>query len=114
MTPERPTRTGLLRDTSFQRLFAATALGALADRIVFLALPLVAIVALDVGELQVGLLSAATMAGTFIVGLPAGAWVDRVRKRTVLINTERDRRTGGNVGQLHRHGRLGAVRREHP
>ncbi|WP_235965564.1 hypothetical protein [Micromonospora rubida] len=38
---------GLLRDPDFRRLFAATALGQLGDRTVFLAVPLVALIALD-------------------------------------------------------------------
>ncbi|MFI1829744.1 MFS transporter [Streptomyces sp. NPDC020412] len=81
-------RPGLLRDPDFRRLFAATALGQFGDRVVFLVLPLVAIAALDADELQVGLLAALTSAGSFLVGLPAGAWVDRVRKRRVLIVTD--------------------------
>ncbi|MGW2180628.1 MFS transporter [Streptomyces sp. NPDC001732] len=81
-------RLGLLRDPDFGRLFAATALGQLGDRIIFLALPLVAIVALDADEFQVGLLTAATTVGSLLVGLPAGAWVDRVRKRSVMIGTD--------------------------
>ncbi|WP_330456090.1 hypothetical protein OIB37_03935 [Streptomyces sp. NBC_00820] len=81
-------RLGLLRDPDFGRLFVATALGQLGDRIILLALPLVAIVALDVGEFQVGLLTAATMAGSLLVGLPAGAWVDRMRKRSEMILTD--------------------------
>ncbi|MEW2314597.1 MFS transporter [Streptomyces bauhiniae] len=79
---------GLLRESDFRRLFAATALGQLGDRVVFLTLPLIAIVALDVGEFQVGLLSTTTMAGSLLVGLPAGAWVDRMRKRSVLVSTD--------------------------
>ncbi|MFF5537205.1 MFS transporter [Streptomyces cinerochromogenes] len=83
-----PSRLGLLRDPDFGRLFAATALGQLGDRILFLALPLVAIVALHAGNLQVGLLTAMTTAGSLLVGLPAGAWVDRMRKRWVMISTD--------------------------
>ncbi|MEU2623624.1 MFS transporter [Streptomyces sp. NPDC007157] len=81
-------RLGLLRDPDFGRLFAATALGQLGDRIVFLALPLVAIVALDADEFRVGLLTAATTAGSLLVGLPAGAWLDRVRKRPVMVGAD--------------------------
>ncbi|MFI5520723.1 MFS transporter [Streptomyces platensis] len=81
-------RLGLLRDPAFGRLSAATALGQLGDRITFLALPLVAIAALDADEFQVGLLTAMTTAGSLLVGLPAGAWVDRIRKRPVLIGTD--------------------------
>ncbi|SCF86382.1 MFS transporter [Streptomyces sp. Ncost-T10-10d] len=83
-----PSRLGLLHDPDFRRLFAATALGQLGDRIIFLALPLVAIVALNADEFQVGLLSAMTTAGSLLVGLPAGAWVDRMRKRSVMISTD--------------------------
>lgn len=83
-----PARLGLLREADFGRLFAATALGQLGDRIIFLALPLVAIVALDADEFQVGLLTAMTTAGSLLVGLPAGAWVDRMRKRSVMISTD--------------------------
>ncbi|MFI6724144.1 MFS transporter [Streptomyces sp. R-74717] len=81
-------RLGLLRDPDFGRLFAATALGQLGDRVIFLALPLVAIVALNADEFQVGLLAAMTTAGSLLVGLPAGAWVDRIQKRSVMISTD--------------------------
>ncbi|MCC9309840.1 MFS transporter [Kitasatospora sp. RB6PN24] len=84
----RPSRFGLLRDPDFGRLFAATALGQLGDRIAFLALPLVAITALRADPFQVGLLTAMTTAGSLLVGLPAGAWVDRMRKRTVMIGAD--------------------------
>ncbi|MGW3202142.1 MFS transporter [Streptomyces sp. NPDC001118] len=84
----KSSRLGLLRDRDFERLFAATALGQLGDRIIFLALPLVAIAALHADEFQVGLLTAMTTAGSLLVGLPAGAWVDRMRKRSVMISTD--------------------------
>ncbi|MEV5982595.1 MFS transporter [Streptomyces sp. NPDC052114] len=78
-------RLGLLKERDFGLLFAATALGQLGDRIIFLALPLVAIAALHGDEFQVGLLAAMTTAGSLLVGLPAGAWVDRMRKRPVMV-----------------------------
>ncbi|MFE9180976.1 MFS transporter [Streptomyces sp. NPDC007126] len=84
----RSPRLGLLDDPDFGRLFAATALGQLGDRIVFLTLPLVAIATLHADEFQVGLLTATTTAGSLLVGLPAGAWVDRMRKRSVLVGTD--------------------------
>ncbi len=88
MTVPPRSRLGLLRDPDFARLFAATGLGQLGDRIVFLTLPLVAIVQLHADELQVGLLTATTTGGSLLVGLPAGAWVDRVRKRSVMVSTD--------------------------
>ncbi|MFB7245567.1 MFS transporter [Streptomyces populi] len=85
---KKSSRLGLLRDRDFGRLLAATALGQLGDRIVFLALPLVAITALHADEFQVGSLTAMTTAGSLLVGLPAGAWVERMRKRSVMIGTD--------------------------
>ncbi|MEU2133825.1 MFS transporter [Streptomyces sp. NPDC018352] len=84
----KSSRLGLLRNRDFGRLFAATALGQLGDRIIFLALPLVAIAALHADEFHVGLLTAMTTAGSLLIGLPAGAWVDRMRKRSVMISTD--------------------------
>ncbi|MFD4131263.1 MFS transporter [Streptomyces goshikiensis] len=84
----KSSRFGLLRDRDFGRLFAATALGQLGDRMIFLTLPLVAIATLHVDEFQVGLLTAMTAAGSLLVGLPAGAWVERMRKRSVMISTD--------------------------
>ncbi|MCX4804362.1 MFS transporter [Streptomyces sp. NBC_01214] len=63
-----PSRIDLLHDRDFGRLFAATALGQLGDRIIFLALPLVAIAALHTDALQVGALTAVTTAGSLLVG----------------------------------------------
>ncbi|MFB7619251.1 MFS transporter [Kitasatospora sp. NPDC056181] len=85
--PSSP-RPGLVRDPDFGRLLAATAAGQLGDRIMFLALPLVAVAALDADELHVGLLTAMVTTGSLLAGLPAGAWVDRVPKRTVMISTD--------------------------
>jgi MFS family permease len=50
-----------------------------------LALSLVAIVSLAASPLEVGLVSALQTAPFLLIGLPAGAWVDRLRRRSVLI-----------------------------
>lgn len=80
--------TSLLRNRDFRHLFVADVFGQTSARIAHVALPLVAIFTLDLGELQVGLLTAATTAGFLMVGLPAGAWVDRIRQRNVLITAD--------------------------
>ncbi|MFI0793525.1 MFS transporter [Micromonospora rubida] len=84
----RSPRLGLFREPDFRRFFGATVAGQLADRFVFLALPLVAIVWLEADEFEVGVLTAMTTAGSLLIGLPAGAWVDRWRKRPVMVNTD--------------------------
>ncbi|NJP23556.1 MFS transporter [Microbispora sp. SCL1-1] len=49
------------------------------------ALPLVAVVTLHASPLAVGLLTAAAWLPWLLVGLPAGAWVDRMPKRPVML-----------------------------
>ena len=50
-----------------------------------IALPLLAVTVLNADEFQMGLLAAFETLAFLIVGLPAGAWVDRMRKRNVLV-----------------------------
>ncbi|GAB2969946.1 MFS transporter [Saccharothrix stipae] len=47
--------------------------------------PVVAIEALDASAFQVGVLTAAGTAAFLLIGLPVGVYVDRVRKRPVLV-----------------------------
>src|SRR5687768_7608867 len=63
-----------------------------------LALPLIAVLALQATPFEIGLLAACESAAFLLVGLPAGAWVDRMRRRNVLI-----------VGDLGRAAVLGSV-----
>lgn len=76
---------GLLRDHDFRQLFIADTFSQIGSQVTVIALPLVAVVTLDAPEFQVGLLVAFETAAFFLVGLPAGAWVDRLRRRNVLM-----------------------------
>ncbi|MFP3991828.1 MFS transporter [Streptomyces sp. E11-3] len=69
----------------FRALFTASALSQLGSNIGYVAVPLIAVSALDAGAGQVGLLAALSTAAFLLIGLPAGAWVDRMRHRRVLI-----------------------------
>ncbi|MFD8379603.1 MFS transporter [Streptomyces sp. NPDC059679] len=80
MSMESPWR---LRD--FRTLFTATALSQLGTNIGYVAIPLIAVSALDASPGQVGLLATLSTAAFLVIGLPAGAWVDRMRHRRVLI-----------------------------
>nr|WP_185035878.1 MFS transporter [Streptomyces candidus] len=51
-------------------------------------MPLVAVLELRAPAFQVGLLTAAETAAFLLIGLPAGAWVDRMRKRTLMIRAD--------------------------
>jgi MFS family permease len=78
-------RLGLLRDHDFRGLFLSTTVAQFGYQITSLALPLAAVLALDVSEFEVGVLSSMTMIAFLLIGLPAGAWIDRMRRRRVLI-----------------------------
>jgi MFS family permease len=76
---------GLLRDRDYRQLFASTTVSQFGFHISQLALPLVAIIALHASPFEVGALAALLTAPFLLIGLPAGAWVDRMRRRSVLI-----------------------------
>jgi MFS family permease len=78
-------RLGLLREHDFRGLFLSTTVAQFGYQITSLALPLAAVIALEAGEFEVGVLSAMNMLAFLLIGLPAGAWVDRMRRRRVLI-----------------------------
>jgi MFS family permease len=49
------------------------------------ALPLTALLVLSASPVEMGLLGAVGMAPVLLVGLPAGVWVDRLRRRPLMI-----------------------------
>ena len=55
------------------------------SQITELALPVLAVLVLGATEWEVGVLNAAGVAAFLVIGLPAGAWIDRMRKRHVMI-----------------------------
>jgi MFS family permease len=77
--------TGLWRNPDFMKLWTAQAVSVFGSTITRDALPLVAILTLTATPAQVGLLSALGMAPVLVLGLPAGVWVDRARRRPILI-----------------------------
>ncbi|MBG0851521.1 MFS transporter [Streptomyces spinoverrucosus] len=80
---EAPNSPWRLRD--FRILFAAGALSHLGSNVGYVAIPLLAVTALDAGPGQAGALAALSTAAFLLIGLPAGAWVDRLPSRRVLV-----------------------------
>ncbi|MDH6126478.1 MFS transporter [Kitasatospora sp. GP82] len=78
----------LLRHRDFRFLLSGSATSQLGSQVTLVALPLTAVVVLDASAYQVGLLTAAETAAFLLVGLPAGAWVDRMRRLPVLIRAD--------------------------
>lgn len=76
---------GLWRHADFLRFWAADAVSETGSQITILALPLLAALALDASPAQMGVLMAAGTAPNLIIGLFAGVWVDRVRRRHLMI-----------------------------
>ncbi|MFD9686562.1 MFS transporter [Kitasatospora sp. NPDC059088] len=75
----------LCRIPDFRTLFTATALTQLGTNVGYVAVPLVAVEALGAGPGQAGLLATLSTLAFLLIGLPAGAWVDRMHHRRVLI-----------------------------
>jgi MFS family permease len=77
--------TSLWRHRDFMRLWAAETISQVGSQVTLLALPLAAILILDATAFEVGALSSIEYAPFLLVGLPAGVWVDRLRRRPILI-----------------------------
>jgi MFS family permease len=75
----------LARSGNFRWFWAGQGISQLGAQFTDLALPVVAVTLLGAGEWEMGLLVAASTAAFLVLGLPAGAWVDRMRKRRVMI-----------------------------
>ncbi|WP_086577139.1 MFS transporter [Streptosporangium minutum] len=76
---------GMWRDRSFRLFLGADAISQFGTQITIVALPLVAVLTLDASFFQIGVLTAAELAAFLLVGLPVGVWVDRLRRRPILI-----------------------------
>jgi predicted MFS family arabinose efflux permease len=80
-----PFASPLWRNDAFVRVWAAASISIFGSLITRIALPLLAILALDAGAIEVAVLRGVDLGATLVVGLVAGAWVDRLRRRPVLI-----------------------------
>ncbi len=78
-----PARLG--RHRNFRLLWGGDAISQLGSRLSELALPVLAVEAFSAGEFEMGVLSACATIAFLLVGLPSGAWVDRMRTKPVLV-----------------------------
>ena len=81
-------RVSLARQHDFRALWVGETTSSLGSSVTSLALPLVALTVLHAGVVAVGLLSAAAWLPWLVVGLPAGAWVDRLPRRPVMMTCD--------------------------
>lgn len=75
----------LWHDRNFLTMWGGQSLSQFGAQLTELAIPVLAVLVLGATEFEVGVLTAAGLAAFLVVGLPAGAWIDRLRKRHVMI-----------------------------
>src|SRR5262249_13220130 len=85
----------------FLRLWAGQSVSVLGDQVELLALPLTAVLNLHAAPAEMGLLGAVEYAPFLLIGLVAGVWIDRRRRRPVVL--------GADVGRLILIGSIPAV-----
>lgn len=78
----------LWRNPDFAKLWTGFTVAALGSQISVLALPLTAVLVLGAQATETGLLVAASMAPSVVLGLFVGAWVDRVPRRPIMIASD--------------------------
>ena len=76
---------GLLARADVRSLWLGETISELGSTVSSLAIPLVAVVTLHAGPFATSMLIAAAWLPWVLIGLPAGAWVDRLAPRTVMI-----------------------------
>ena len=87
LLPARPwlAATDLLHDAAYRRLWTSILISSFGGQVTLLALPLTAAVLLHASATQMGLLTAMEIAPFVLFSLPAGVWLDRVRKLPVYV-----------------------------
>jgi MFS family permease len=81
----RPFSSPLWRNGAFVRVWSAATISIFGSLITRMALPFVAILALGAGPFEIAVLRSLDVLAALVFGLAAGAWVDRLRRRPVLV-----------------------------
>ena len=76
---------GLWRHRDFMSLWGAETISQFGSQVSFLALPIVAISVLEESTFEVAALTSVTFVPFLLFTLPAGVWVDRLRRRPILV-----------------------------
>ncbi|TMD78155.1 MAG: MFS transporter [Chloroflexi bacterium] len=81
-------RIGLWKDSDFVKLWLGRTVSNFGSGITGIALPLTAVLVFGATPIQMGILGALDGVSVLVIGLVAGVWVDRVRRRPLLIATD--------------------------
>jgi MFS family permease len=79
---------GLLQQRSFRLLWIGETISQVGNAMAVVGVPLVAVLLLHAGVFAVSLLTASAWLPWLVIGLPAGAWVDRLPARPVMITCD--------------------------
>src|SRR5437763_1154464 len=79
---------GLWKNSDFVKLWLGRAVSNFGSGITGIALPLTAVLVLAATPAQLGILGALDGVSVLVIGLLVGVWVDRVRRRPLLIATD--------------------------
>jgi len=80
-----PTARSLLRHADFLKIWSAATISMFGSQVSIIAIPAIAILTLGVSTFEASLLFFFEMLPFILFTLPAGAWVDRLRRRPILI-----------------------------
>src|SRR4051794_8086710 len=75
----------LWRHRDFGHLWAAETVSQVGTQISLVALPVLAVTILHATAFEMGVLTALETIAFLVIGLPAGAWVDRWRRKRILV-----------------------------
>jgi len=79
---------GLWNNSDFVKLWVGKTISNFGNGITGIALPLTAVLVLSATPVQMGILGALSSVAVLVVGLLAGVWVDRLRRRPILITSD--------------------------
>jgi MFS family permease len=81
-------RRSLWRQGDFMKLWTGQTISQFGDEITQLAIPLLAISTLGAGAFEMSLLAVVRFLPWILFTLPAGVWIDRIRRRPILIGAD--------------------------
>lgn len=82
------TGSSLLAHRDFRLLLLGQTTSQLGAQVSGVAIPLLAVLSLDASPFELGLVTASSTLAFALIGLPAGAWLDRWRRRPVLVASD--------------------------
>ena len=77
-----------MRLVAFRKLWIASAFEGIGDEASRVVIPIVAVSMLGAGSWEVGIINALGMSAFLVLGLPVGVWVDRLRRRRLMITAD--------------------------